>query len=90
MKPLAQITDDLKANVKFAENQNEYPTLPAHVFPNGVVACTLELTDEEIEEIVKTKKVYLSMLTFNKPLQPFFVTGQQETFKDYLNIYSNH
>ncbi|MEG0368249.1 MAG: hypothetical protein RR585_15500, partial [Coprobacillus sp.] len=82
--------NDLTANVKFAENQEEYLTLPAHVYQNGLVACALELTDEEIGEIVKTKKVYLSMLTFNQPLQPFFVTGQQETFKDHLNIYSNH
>lgn len=88
MKPLEQITDDLKANVKYAEHQDEYLTLPAHVFPNGVVVCSLELTDEDIEEIVKNKKVYLSMLTFNKPLQPFFVTGQQETFKEHIKIYT--
>lgn len=90
MKPLEQITDDLKANTKYAEHHDKYLTLPAHAFPNGVVACILELTDEEIEEIVKAKKVYLSMLTFNKPLQLFFVTGQQETFKDNLNIYRNY
>lgn len=90
MKPLEQITDELQANVKFAENQEEYLTLTVYVFRNGVVACALELTNKEIEEIVKTKKVYLSMLSFNQPLQPFFVTGQQEVFKEYLNIYMNH
>ncbi|MEG2329270.1 hypothetical protein [Anaerorhabdus sp.] len=68
MKPLEQITDDLKANVKYAEHQDEYLTLPVHKYPNGMLAIALELSDEEIEEIGKTKKLYMSVHTFNQPL----------------------
>ncbi|MEG0404565.1 MAG: hypothetical protein RR571_09290 [Anaerorhabdus sp.] len=88
MKPLEQITNDLTANVKYAEDQDEYLTLHAHKYQNGLLAIALELSDEEIEEIVKTKKLYMSVHTFDQPLQPFFVTGKQETFNEHLKIYT--
>lgn len=87
MKFLEQITDDLKVNVEFAKNQEEYQNLPAHKFDNGLVCCCLELDKDELEEIIKTGKVYISFLTFNQPLQPFFITGSQELFKENINFY---
>lgn len=42
MKPVEQITDDIKANVEFAKNQDEYLTLPAHLFPDGMVCVGIE------------------------------------------------
>lgn len=87
MKILKNITDDLTANVVIAENQDEYVSLPAHVFPNGMVCCCLELSKEEIEEIARTGKIYVSHLTFNTSLQPFFVTGSQDLFKSHIKEY---
>jgi len=69
-----------ECNVTYGNNQSEYMPLPAYL-ENGekgqVVTCW-ELTDEEIENIVKTKKIYHSQLTFNSPLQPIFITVNKE------------
>lgn len=71
MKP---ITFD-QANVKIAENQEEYMTLPAHHSEDteGIVTCCWELTPEEIEQVKETGKIYLQMWTFNNPLQPIML-----------------
>lgn len=66
MKP----TTFLGQNVVFAENQPEYTPLPALRLPDGQVITCWEISDEELEEISRTKKIYLSQLTFNHPLQP--------------------
>lgn len=65
MKP----TTFLGQNVVFAENQPEYTPLPALRLPDGQVITCWEISDEELEEITRTKKIYLSQLTFNTPLQ---------------------
>lgn len=59
-------------NVDIAKDQPEYNTLPALVLGdrNGTVISCWELTDEEIEELKKTKRIYLSLWTFGQPLQP--------------------
>lgn len=66
MKP----TTFLGQNVVFAENQPEYTPLPALRLPDGQVITCWEISDEELQEITRTKKIYLSQLTFNDPLQP--------------------
>ena len=55
---------------EIAKNQPEYLTLPAHVTKDGEITSCWELTDDEIQEIIKTKRIYFSVSTFNKPLQP--------------------
>lgn len=57
-------------NAEIAKDQKEYLTLPAHIAKDGEVVSCWELSDEEIEEIKKTKRIYLGISTFNKPLQP--------------------
>lgn len=68
-----------ECNTTYGKNQPEYIPLPAYL-ENGekgqVVTCW-ELTDEEIEIIVKTKKIYHSQLTFNFALQPIFMTANK-------------
>lgn len=88
MKILEQVTDELQANVIIAEKQDEYTSLPAHVFPNGLVCCCIELSKEELEEVKNTGKVYVSHLTFKGPLQPFFVTTKQDLFKEHIELYN--
>lgn len=57
-------------NVVFGEGQEEYRPLPALKTPDGTVITCWEISDEEWEEISRSRKIYLSQLTFNMPLQP--------------------
>lgn len=57
-------------NCTYAENQPEYLPLPAMRFPDGTVISCWELTDEEVAQLINSKRIYISMLTFNQPLQP--------------------
>lgn len=61
-------------NVVFAKDQPEYQPLPAMRLPDGTVITCWELTDEDLETIKSTRRMYLSQLTFNQPLQPIFMT----------------
>ena len=59
-----------KQNVVFAETQPEYISLPAYKEPDGCVTCCWKLSIKERFIILFTGKLWISMLTFNKPLQP--------------------
>lgn len=62
-----------------AENQPEYETLPAHIDVNDpTTPCTMcfELNKEEIEEIVKTGKLYFTQFTFRSAFQPINMSTQ--------------
>ena len=63
-----------EANVKYAENQDEYQTLPAHKTEHGVVICCFELDEKELEQVKESGKIYLQLHTFNHPLQPIGLT----------------
>lgn len=57
-------------NVIFGANQPEYLPLPALRMPDGEVYTCWELSEEEIESVVKNKCLFFKQLTFNEPLQP--------------------
>jgi hypothetical protein len=69
-------------NAIFAKDQPEYLPLPALVLagPEGAVISCWEFSDEEIEMLIKTKKLYISQFCFTRvcedgverinPLQP--------------------
>ena len=60
-----------EANVKIAEEQSEYQTLPAHLDrEQGIVTACFELNELEKKQVAEEGKIYLTVLTFNKPLQP--------------------
>lgn len=68
-----------QANVRLAESQDEYETLPIHVplDENGQLTdiecpctCCFQLNKEEIDELVKTGKLYFTQLTFGSSFQP--------------------
>ncbi|HEY1044965.1 MAG TPA: hypothetical protein VGF79_00905 [Bacteroidia bacterium] len=63
-------------NVVFGANQPEYQPLPALRIPEtGEVITCWQMTDEEFEEVSKTRCVYLQQLTFNQPLQPVYLSS---------------
>ena len=60
-----------EVNVRFAENQEEYETLPVYCnTEEGSAMFCFELSDEEKARIAETGELYVKVLTFNKPLQP--------------------
>lgn len=67
-----------EVNIRIAEKQPEYETLPAHVSEDsqGIVTSCFELSDEEIAEIVKTRKLWHQQLAFHQPMQPIVLITQ--------------
>jgi len=53
-----------------AKNQPEYLPLPAHVSVEGIVTSCWEFTDDEILELITTKRIWLQQYTFGQALQP--------------------
>lgn len=90
MKPCKEITASIPVNVKIAEGQDEYQTLHAHYAPgpHGSICFAVELEDEEIEMLKKSKKLYVNLLTFNKPMQPIFITADPSIIEDVVEEYT--
>ena len=59
-----------ECNVTYAENQDEYLDLPAHKAEDGCVTSCWGLNLKERLSVLFTGKIFLQILTFNKPLQP--------------------
>ena len=83
-------------NVIIAEHQDEYTSLPAHVDRNiGTVTMCFELDDDEIIELNSSRKLWLTLWTFNKAMQPILGTTEcpfddepdtdVKSFRDLLN-----
>ena len=68
-------------NVTYAKDQPEYLPLPVYRTVDGEVTSCWELSQEEIEQVMKTGKIYLTMLTFNQPLQPILLSLMKPEFK---------
>jgi len=68
-----------EVNVTFAKNQPEYQPLPAfrNDSPQGEVITCWNLTFRERLRILFKGELWLSMLTFNKPLTPSFLTTKK-------------
>lgn len=58
------------SNIVFAKDQPEYLPLPAHLSDGGIVTSCWKLTWKERLKVLIWGKLYLQVLTFNKPLQP--------------------
>lgn len=59
-----------ECNVVLAMSQDEYEPLQAYRAPDGQTICAFRLSPKELEEIAKTKTLWISVLTFNNPFQP--------------------
>lgn len=64
-------------NILFGADQPEYLPLPAHRNEQGDVITCWELSEEEVKTLVETKCIFLSLKTFNQPLQPVFITADR-------------
>ncbi len=59
-----------ECNVILAMGQDEYEPLQAYRAPDGQTICAFRLSAPELEEIAKTRTLWISVLTFNQPFQP--------------------
>lgn len=72
---------------RIAEDQPQYMTLPAYVGQVGVTAaetgivCCMELDDKEWRKVLVNRKVWVRVLTFGRPLQPFQLQFDKDIFK---------
>ena len=63
-----------ECNIVFAENQPEYQQMPALIFKDkGEVVSCWKLSIAEKFKILFTGRIWISVLTFNRPLQPLLV-----------------
>jgi hypothetical protein len=54
-------------NTVFAKDQKEYNPLPAYV--DNMVTCCMELSTSEIKRVAKFKKISITVMPFNRPVQ---------------------
>jgi len=66
MKPI----DFPEKNCVYAENQPEYLPLPVHKTEDGIVTSCWKLSFDERIKVLFGGKIWWSVMTFNKPLQP--------------------
>lgn len=64
-------------NATFGKGQPQYEPLPVLLFPDGQVISCWQLNDEEKARVAETGQIWLSQLTFNRPLQPVFMTVEK-------------
>lgn len=74
-----------EVNVVFAKDQPEYLPLPAYQEPEdpkGRIITRWELSEAELNQIRETKSIYISVYTFNNPLQPILPYVGLSSFPD--------
>lgn len=69
-----------ECNIVYGEGQKEYLPLPALRFDDGTVVMCWKLSWKELLKVVFRRKIWVSLLTFNKPLQPISVSVDHEDF----------
>jgi hypothetical protein len=68
-----------QSNFALAEDEPEYETLHVHAdttIPQVPLTCCFELNKEEIDDIVRTGKIYHTQWTFGNPFQPILMSTQ--------------
>ena len=71
-----------ECNIVIAENQPEYLNLPAHRSQDGVVTSCWSLNMIERIKVLFSGKLFLQILTFNKPLQPLKLTVEKPDIEE--------
>ena len=78
MKPI----EFKECNTVYGKGQeNIYKTLPACLFKDGEVVTCWKLSFKDVLRLLFTRRLWLCVATFNKPLQPLFMsTDKYEIF----------
>lgn len=82
MKPVSPVLigEDLP-EIEIAKDQPEYNPLPVIAVQDeaATIISRWELSDEEVAEVVKTKSIYVFMMTFGHPIQPLLLQTEKPT-----------
>lgn len=63
-----------ECNVTYAENQPEYLPLPALKMKDGEIVTCWRLSLRERLKVLFSGKIWLNVLTFDRPLQPLLMS----------------
>lgn len=75
MHPLSPvIPSSANDEVVYAKDQPEYQPLPCIKTPDGAVLTRWSLNEQERRQVAEQGYVYLTVMTFNQPLQPLLMT----------------
>lgn len=68
-----------ESNGVLARNQGEYEPMAIYAFQDaeGRIACCFRLSPAELEEIARTKTLWVQQLTFNRKFQPIALSTQR-------------
>ena len=68
-----------ESNAVLARAQGEYEPMAVYVFGDteGRIACCFRLSDAEIEEIQRTRTLWVQQLTFGRRFQPIGLSTQR-------------
>lgn len=82
MRPI----DFPESNIIFGKDQPPYAPLPALFIPGerGVLLSCFDLSEDEIAELINTKKLWVTVLTFGQPLQPLMVSVEKPELADVI------
>lgn len=67
-----------ECNTVFAKDQKKYKELSAFRDEDGTVITCYKLSFKEIIKIIFTRKIWLGLMTFNKPLQPQLISANKD------------
>lgn len=67
-----------EVNVTYAKDQPQYQPLPVFKDADGTVISCWKLSFKERMKLLRTGELWISMLTFNKPLTPLYPTVNKE------------
>ena len=68
-----------EVNVRIAENQDEYATLPSfYNKDDGTVTMCFELSDDEMNRLHATNELWFKVYTGGNPLQPIALSTNKE------------
>lgn len=65
----------------YAKDQPQYLPLPCYKRDDGVIYCCWQVSFLERIKILLTGKVWHSIMTFNKPLQPQLLMADKPNFQ---------
>jgi len=66
------------ADITYAENQPEYLPLPAKKVNDNTILTCWELSDQDIEMLKQTRKLWIGVMNFGLPLQPMLPSVNRE------------
>ena len=77
------VTKHLPINVKIAEHQDEYQTVPSNI-GRGVIAYAFDLDRKDIRKLKKHKRIYLLQINGKSPMQPMNISVDPAEFDDMI------